>query len=166
MTTRLQKLRRSSLDELRVRGSQALAAFVERQGWSDGAKLKSDDKLLEFLAVENEKFRSPLEWRDYFRSRKDPNFFPAFDDRKGTSCEFRQRWPASVQKILERADQIRAGHFDLLGFRGLSFGDPIDWRLEPLAGKSAPLVHWSQLNYLDADLLGDKKIVLELNRHQ
>jgi len=166
MTTRLQKLRHSSLDELRVRGSQALAAFAERQGWSRGARLKSDDELLELLAVENEKCRSPLEWRDHFRLRKDPTFFPAFDDREGTSCEFRQRWPASVPKILERANQVRAGRFDLLGFRGLSFGDPIDWRLEPPAGKSAPLIHWSRLNYLDADLLGDKKIVWELNRHQ
>src|SRR5690349_12884341 len=141
MTTALQKLRHSSLDELRVRGSQALAAFAERQGWSRGAKLKSDDELLELLAVENVKFRSPLEWYDHFRRRKDPAFFPAFDDREGTTGEFRRRWPGSVPKILERADQIRTGHFDLLGFRRLSFGDPIDWRLEPLARKSAPLIH-------------------------
>ena len=166
MTSRLQKLRRSSLDELRVRGSQALAAFAERQGWSPGAKLKSDDELLESLVVENKRFRSPLEWRDHFGRRKDPRFFPAFADRDGTTREFRQHWPDSVQKIIDRAEQIKAGRFDLLGFRALNFGDPIDWRLEPQAGKSAPLVHWSRLNYLDADLFGDKKIVWELNRHQ
>jgi heparinase II/III-like protein len=166
MTTKLEKLRNSSLHELRVRGSQALAALAERQGWSRGAKLKSDNEFLELLAVENEKFPSPSAWHDHFRRRKDPSFFPSFDDRDGTCCEFRGRWPASVDKIIERAKQIRSGHFDLLGFRELSFGDPIDWRLEPLANKSAPLVHWSQLNYLDADLLGDKKIVWELNRHQ
>src|SRR5215471_19282722 len=98
MTNRLQKLRRSSLDELRVRGSQALAAFSERQGWSSGSKLKSDDELLDLLAVENEKLRSPLEWIDYFRRRQDPRFFFALDDREGTSREFRKRWPASVPK--------------------------------------------------------------------
>ena len=166
MTTKLQKLRHSSLDELRVRGSQALAAFAERRGWSRAAKLKADDELLESLVVNEEKSRSPLAWYDHFRRRKDPSFFPAFDDREGTTCEFRTRWPETVHKILERANQISAGRFNLLGFRGLSFGDPIDWRLEPLAGKSAPTLHWSRLNYLDADLLGDKKIVWELNRHQ
>ena len=166
MKNKLEKLRRSSLDELCVRGSQALAAFAERRSWSRRAKLVSDDELLDLLAFENKKFRSPVEWRDHFRRRQNPRFFPAFDDPGGISREFRKRWPGSADKIIQRADQIRAGHFDLLGFRGLSFGDPIDWRLEPLAGKSAPLVHWSRLNYLDADLLGDKKIVWELNRHQ
>ena len=166
MTNKLEKLRRSSLDELCVRGSQALAAFAERRSWSRRAKLLADDELLELLAVEDEKFQSPLEWRDHFRRRKDPRFFPVFDNPAGAIGEFRKRWPKSVDKVLERADQICANHFDLLGFRRLSFGDPIDWRLEPLAGKSAPLVHWSRLNYLNADLFGDKKIVWELNRHQ
>ncbi len=166
MTNKLEKLRRSSLDELYVRGSQALAAFAERRSWSRRAKLAADDELLGLLALEKEKFRSALEWRDHFRRRESPKFFPAFDDRGGVICQFRKRWPDSAAEILERADQIRKGSFDLLGFRGLSFGDPIDWRLEPLAGKRAPLVHWSRLNYLDADLFGDKKIVWELNRHQ
>jgi len=166
MTNKLEKLRRSSLDELCVRGSQALAAFAERRSWSRRAKLASDGDFLELLAVENDKVRSPLAWRDHFRQRQDPKFFAAFDDPSGVIREFRERWPGSVDKILGRADQIQAGHFDLLGFRGLSFGDPIDWRLEPLAGKSAPLVHWSRLNYLNADLFGDKKIIWELNRHQ
>jgi len=61
---------------------------------------------------------------------------------------------------------LSPGKFDLLGFKDLSFGSPIDWHLEPLSGKRAPLIHWSRLDYLNADLAGDKKIVWELNRHQ
>ena len=52
------------------------------------------------------------------------------------------------------------------GFNDLYFGDPIDWQLEPISGKRSDLIHWSTLNYLDADRFGDKKIVWELNRHQ
>jgi hypothetical protein len=59
-----------------------------------------------------------------------------------------------------------AGTFDLLGLRDLALGKEIDWHLEPLSGKRTPLVHWSQLNYLDATVAGDKKITWELNRHQ
>ncbi len=68
--------------------------------------------------------------------------------------------------MLERADRILAGRFDLLGLKDLDFGQPINWHLEPLAGTSSPLVHWSQIDYLDSDLAGDKKITWELNRHQ
>src|SRR6202007_1994967 len=34
------------------------------------------------------------------------------------------------------------------------------------SGKRARLEHWSRLNYLDPEMIGDKKIVWELNRHQ
>ena len=139
------KLSRMSLDELRVRGSQALAAFVERNNWSRQVKLPSFD-------------------RDKFGERT--TFFAAFDDPEATINELRRRWPNAEKEIVERADRIVEGRFDLLAFRNLSFGSPIDWHLEPVAGKRAPLVHWSTLNYLDADLFGDKKIVWELNRHQ
>ena len=37
---------------------------------------------------------------------------------------------------------------------------------EPAAGTVAPVVHWSQIDYLDTNLTGDKKITWELNRHQ
>jgi len=68
--------------------------------------------------------------------------------------------------IIAKANRMLAGKFDLLGLRDLSFGDPIDWHLEPMSGKRAPRAHWSRLNYLDPAIIGDKKIVWELNRQQ
>ncbi|HYX41431.1 MAG TPA: heparinase II/III family protein, partial [Pyrinomonadaceae bacterium] len=65
-----------------------------------------------------------------------------------------------------RADAIKAGKFDLLGQRALTFGAPIDWHLEPTSGVRAPLVHWSKIDYLDPRVAGDKKFTWELNRHQ
>ena len=150
--SKMHKLKEVSLDELRVRGSQALAAFAERKNWSRLSKLPSDDAIQRLFD------------RDQFGTRA--TFFAAFDDPQATLNELRRRWPNAEKEIVERADRIVEGRFDLLGFCNLNFGTPIDWHLEPIAGKRAPLVHWSQLDYLDADLFGDKKIVWELNRHQ
>lgn len=165
MKNKLKKLRQSTFDELRVRGSQSLSALAERHGFSRRARLMSDKVFVELLADKHRNL-SALELRDYFRERSGLRFFPAFDDEKSTASEFRKRWPDSVAEIVERADRITKGQFDLLGFHGLTFGDPIDWSFEPVAGRRAPLIHWSRLDYLDADLFGDKKITWELNRHQ
>ncbi|HJU92324.1 MAG TPA: hypothetical protein VJ656_05235, partial [Pyrinomonadaceae bacterium] len=150
--SRMQRLRSVSLDELRVRGSQALAAFAERNKWSSLSKLPSDNAIRQL--IDREKFGTRAA------------FFAAFEDPGATINELRHRWPNAEKEIIERADRIAEDRFDLLAFRNLSFGTPIDWHLEPIAGKRAPLVHWSHLNYLDAELFGDKKIVWELNRHQ
>jgi len=161
--SKLQKLRESSLDELRVRGLQALSAFAERRGLSSSARLMSDAAFWRLLEPG---FASASELLNHFRERSEPKFFPAFDDPNSTVDEFRLRWPNSVAEIIGHADRFTKGNFDLLGLRQLNFGDPIDWHLEPLAGKRGPLVHWSRLNFLDAELFGDKKITWELNRHQ
>jgi uncharacterized heparinase superfamily protein len=163
MKSKLHKLRQVGFDELRVRGSQAFAAFAERQNWSSRSRLISDDALLRLFDGD---LKSTSDLHTHFRERTSPKFFASFTDPQATINELRRRWPEAEKEILERADRIVAGHFDLLGFRNLSFGNPIDWHLEPIAGKRAPLVHWSRLNYLDADLFGDKKITWELNRHQ
>ena len=64
------------------------------------------------------------------------------------------------------ADRILRGQFDLLGYRSLSFGTPIDWHLEPISGRRSPQIPWVKLNNSDASLTGDKKVVWELNRQQ
>lgn len=163
MKSKLHKLRQVGFDELRVRSSQALAAFAERQNWSSQSRLISDDALLRLLDGE---LTSTSDLLTHFRERKSPKFFASFTNPQATIDELRRRWPGAENQIVKRADRIVAGYFDLLGFRNLSFGNPIDWHLEPVAGKRAPLVHWSRLNYLNADLFGDKKITWELNRHQ
>ena len=139
----LQKLKNASLHELRVRASQRVAAFNERRGWSSLVKLPKDLPNAEF---------------------KTSRFFAGFHDLEKSVSEFKSRWP--TETIVEQADRICEGKFDLLGFKNLSFGDPIDWHFEPVTGKRIPQLHWSKLDYLDAGVAGDKKIVWELNRHQ
>jgi uncharacterized heparinase superfamily protein len=70
------------------------------------------------------------------------------------------------QSLLVAAHRGSHGQFDLLGYRNLEFGDPIDWHFDPVSGRRAPLVHWSRLDPLDCTTVGDTKVIWELNRHQ
>ena len=64
----LQKIRKASLHELRVRAAQKVAAFSERRGWSDLVKLPSDDV---FAGAAHDLL-------EHFRSRSKPAFFASF----------------------------------------------------------------------------------------
>jgi hypothetical protein len=164
----LRKLKKLSVDELRVRSSQELNAFAERLGWSSLTTLPDDQGFLTLLDPERTGFESfsPAQFLQHFRSRSEPRFFTAFSNKVTTIEELRQRWPSSESEIVAEAELILQGRFSLLGFRDLSFGNPIDWHLEPNSGKLTPRDHWSTLDYLDPGIAGDKKVTWELNRHQ
>ena len=74
--------------------------------------------------------------------------------------------PGALDAALATAEELRLGRFDLLGYKSLSFGDPVDWRLDPISGRRSPLVHWSALDPTDVAVVGDVKVVWELNRQQ
>jgi len=67
---------------------------------------------------------------------------------------------------LDQAAKICKHRFDLLGYKDLDFGSPIDWHLDPVHGKRAPRKPWYRIPFLDFDQIGDHKIIWELNRHQ
>jgi len=161
---KLEKLKNASLDELRVRAAQRVAAFSERRGWSPLVKLPDDEAFVSLLTLDRTTATEHLV--EHFRSRTEPRFFASFQKPEEMIIAFKSRWPATTQALIEKADRLCAGRFDLLGYKNLSFGDPIDWQFEPLTGKRIPLLHWSKLDYLNADVAGDKKIIWELNRHQ
>jgi hypothetical protein len=135
---------------------QKLSAFAERRGLSSLNSLPSD----KILKLDPETFLA------HFRSRAQPNFFPGFDEEPKTVAALRDHWSRTQSHFLRRCDEIIDGKVDLLGLKGLDFGNPVDWNLEPVSGKHSPLVHWSRVEELDAAESGDKKIVWELNRHQ
>jgi len=74
--------------------------------------------------------------------------------------------PDAVEALDARAHGFQVGCFDLLGYRGLDFGRNVDWALDPVHGKRAPLQTARRVPYLDFDVVGDHKVVWELNRHQ
>jgi hypothetical protein len=151
------------MDEISVRVAQRVAILGERSGWSRHVNLPSDEQLLNLLAA---RWTSTSDLVKHLRTRNEPRFFASFHAKDQTSSELRRRWPEAKEEIVAAANRLSEGTFSVLGLRELKLGKDIDWHLEPTSGKRTPLRHWSQLDYLDARIAGDKKVTWELNRHQ
>jgi hypothetical protein len=95
-----------------------------------------------------------------------PRFFFDAAQRERVIEVLRTSRPADTERILARAERVCAHEFDLLGFRGLTFEGEIDWQLDVVHGRRAPLLPWYRIPFLDFDAVGDHKIIWELNRHQ
>ena len=162
LTTKIKKLKGLKMDEISVRVAQQVAILSERGGWSRQISLPSDEELLTLLHGS----KSVFSFLENLRHTQASRFFPAFEAKNAIVSEFHLRWPEAETRILGIAERICEGTFNLLGLRELKLGESIDWHLEPVSGKRTPLVHWSQLNYLNAEVAGDKKVTWELNRHQ
>jgi hypothetical protein len=159
---RLGKLRGRSFAELRERVGQDLARRSERLGWRDASE-PGDDALFALLEAP---LRSRAAWRDAFAARPLPTLFAGFAAPADTARAIRSVDAAYAGAVLQRADAALGGRFDMLGFRDLSFGWPIDWHLDPASGVRAPRRHWSRIDFLDPRVAGDHKVVWELNRQQ
>jgi hypothetical protein len=93
-------------------------------------------------------------------------FFFSPGEAEGRADLVRNNLPDAAAEILREADAICSHRFRLLGYDDLSFGDEIDWHLDPVHGKRAPLDPWFRIAFLDFAVVGDHKITWELNRHQ
>src|SRR5260370_14168579 len=60
-----------------------------------------------------------------------------------------RRLPDIVEEITHQAWQICQHRFDLLGYRGVEYGAQIDWHLDGVHAKRAPLRPCVQVLYLD-----------------
>jgi hypothetical protein len=165
----MRKLGRMKPPEIRERGRQGLLKYGERlfgheQGeMSDRAfrrhllpslQGRSTDAIVsEVLSI----MRGP----DFSRRP----FMPLFGCREFAVSTFRRRFPREANELIHRADWAIDGRFDLLGLFDVSFGNPIDWHLEPTSGKRTGTDHWSRFASLDSAITGDKKVTWELNRH-
>ena len=145
----IRRLARTGTDELICRGRQEASKLLERTGIVARAGLGPDHRLS--LAR--------------FRASTPRHFFDgAVSDR--TPSVVIDRMPDARDEVVAVAEAACRGRFDLLGYEGLSFGDPIDWSLDPVSGRHAPVAHWSRLDPLDPSTVGDSKVIWELNRHQ
>ena len=166
----LRKIRGMSLDELRVRSRQGAAKLRDRLRRARAPEMSDAELAREFHPVwrdgTGEEAADMLRCRMRARSRC---FLPSLR-RRGKIVEMmNRRFPAERDAIINTADSALRGKFSLLGHGALSFGDPpfspIDWRLDPVSGKRAPVLHWSKLQALNPLGVGDPKVVWELNRH-
>jgi hypothetical protein len=94
------------------------------------------------------------------------NFFFKPDGVDPLLALLRQRLPEQVERILRQSEKILQHRFDLLGYRDLAYGSPIDWHLDLVHGKRAPRKVFHRVVYLDFQEVGDSKVTWELNRHQ
>ena len=92
-------------------------------------------------------------------------FFPAGEASKRAEL-IRGHLPNEVSAILREADEICAHRFRLLGYENLDYGAEIDWHLDRVHNKRAPLDPWFKIPFLDFGAVGDHKVTWELNRHQ
>jgi hypothetical protein len=143
---RIGRLARMGVGELAGRSRQEALKRLERVGWT--SRLARGVEL------------SLADWQAAVPAR----FFEG-----AVSAEIQrvmERWPGACDDVKRGAEQACNRRFDLLGYRDLSFGDPVDWHLDAVSGRRAPLVHWSSLDLLDSTARGDSKVIWELNRHQ
>lgn len=164
---KLKKIKGRSWTELRMRGEQVLSAYTEQIGLS--GKLPSDDEFRGLLdkAYFEQTLPSPELLKDTFYQISAQHFFTSFRETKTTVEIFRNSFePKTVSGLIEKAQRLTEGKFDLLGYQNLNLGEGFDWHFEPVSGRHLPLKHWKQFDELDAKETGDKKVVWELNRHQ
>lgn len=92
-------------------------------------------------------------------------FFPAGGASERAEL-LRKHLPDEASVILREADEICGHRFRLLGYENLDYGSAIDWHLDRVHGKRAPLDPWFKIPFLDFATVGDHKVTWELNRHQ
>ena len=145
------RMRGRSLDELRVRGMQALQAHMERL-W-DGLSTRLPR-------------RAPPPSAEALFSTGVPFLAGVVADPGVIARAIARRDPDSRARLTEQSDAAEQGRVRLLGYDALRVGNPPSWHRDPMSGIEAPRWHWSRIDHLDTAVVGDHKLLWELNRHQ
>lgn len=159
------KLATMSWDEIRTRLRQEISKRRDALVWRIGVGSVSRE------------FKAPRERRPDGRcplpdlplttgAVSPPHFFFAKHDVPAILALLRDRLPNEVPAILEQAESLCRHEFDLLGYKKLDYGRRIDWHLDASSGKRAPRKLWYKIPFLDFSVVGDHKVIWELNRHQ
>jgi hypothetical protein len=67
--------------------------------------------------------------------------------------------------LIARADAIRAHRFSFFDLEQVDVGTPVDWNRDHASGTAAPRTFAAAIDYRDARVTGDAKVVWEPNRH-
>ncbi len=78
----------------------------------------------------------------------------------------RTHMPHVADAIIHEADDILRHQFHLLGYEKIRLGATIDWHSDPIHEKRSPLQPWFKIDFLDFRVVGDHKVIWELNRQQ
>ena len=153
-------------------GWQSKLARVSRMEWEEvwvrvGQELrKQSDLLMHRMGVRNGAIRLNAE-----SAARPGQFFFSASEFSGSEISeraalLREHLPDEAAEILREADEICGHRFRLLGYENLEYGSEIDWHLDLVHGKRAPLDPWFKIPFLDFAVVGDHKVTWELSRHQ
>jgi len=165
-TAKLNKLRGMDFDELKERSHQEVVKLADR--FFVGAASEMSDQALyrEFtMASRNGSGAGSVGLLQNRLCAGDGFFLPPLAERQTIVKLMNCRFPGARDAIIGNAEKVIAGKFDLLGYAGLDFGNPVDWRLNPLTHDVAPLIHWSQIDPVGPLGKGDLKLFAEIHRH-
>jgi hypothetical protein len=153
---RVSRIAEMPLAEVACRGRQAASKWFERVA---GDTVFDPEAVLH---AQNPAFADASAAFQMLRESAPRRFFAGVEDPAWVAAQV----PAHPHEVIAAAANYLQSRFDLLGYRALWFGEPIDWHLDPVWARRSPRVHWSRLDPLDPESVGDSKIVWELNRHQ
>jgi uncharacterized heparinase superfamily protein len=156
----LRRIRDMRFAELAYRGWQEASKWLERV-----APIELPDHPEALLRKNAPDLADPAAALRVVREMAPNRFFAGAADAD-TGSLLSARFAEERAAMLASADALLKRQFNLLGYRTLWFGDPIDWHLDPVRGRRAPLLPWSVLDTGDEEALGDTRLVWELNRHQ
>jgi hypothetical protein len=108
---------------------------------------------------------SPVAPRNAASGSSKPQFFFSGAEGRQRADLLKKNLPGEANAVIEAANGICRHEFRLLGFEKVTFGQEIDWHFNQ-GRPSIPLKPWYKIDFLDFELVGDHKIVWELNRHQ
>lgn len=137
----LQRLSRMSWDEARTRVIQEISKRLDLIAYKAGHDFSAEETTF---------------------SQPSGKFFFGADEVNERSALLREFLPDEIAIIREEADAICKHQFNLLGYVGLDYGPEIDWHLDAVHGKRAPLKPWYRIDYLDFHEVGDHKVIWEL----
>ena len=177
---KIQRLRRLSASELRVRcvdrariGIEAISFSYARPQWQRkrlSSKLHETSAELSRaqVALKSTDWRGAHEaLRAHFLLRA-PRFLIDPSRRNDVAAAVHQSFDRAGDDARVRASRLVDGRYDVLAYRDLSWTNSdgrVDWHLDPVNRRRAPLSFWARVPYLDPRF-GDHKVVWELNRHQ
>jgi hypothetical protein len=167
----LRRLLNMGIGEVADRSRQEASKWLERKGMSGLPSPRPVDLVSELGGPElreranGQPASAAARLLGHFQATAPSRFFAGSADALTPSL-FAKFAPEARDRTVVRAESVGLGCFDLLGYQGLHFGDPVDWHLDPVSGRRSPLVHWSLIDPTDARSIGDSKVVWELSRQQ
>lgn len=180
---RLPNLLKMAPAEIVTRSRQAMLKTVERVSYSPSTSSREVSKLFYCLDDDTDDAEGPSSlfkrgFREYateslqmgFRTQSPARFFSGASDPLSPGL-LALYLPEVRKSIIAAAEKNTRGLFNTLGYDWLEFpdknnSDTVNWHLDAVSGKVSPLVHWSRINPLDFNQVGDSRVIWELNRHQ